>query len=118
MAYQTLGKLTEIFSIKKINERFQKRDIIIEVAENPDYPQYVTFQLSGDRCGLVDSFNTGDELKISFNLRGNKWSSPDGTTKYFNSLDIWKIEVPTKELGNHDKTFEDLNLGGEDEPPF
>ncbi len=118
MAHQTQGKLIEIFDIKKINERFQKRDIILEVAENPDYPQFVTFQLSGDRCGLVDSFNIGDELKLSFNLRGNKWSSPDGTTKYFNSLEIWKIEIPTKELGNEYETSSDLGSGNGEEPPF
>ena len=118
MAHQTQGKLTKIFDIKKINERFQKRDIILEVAENPAYPQFVTFQLSGDRCGLVDSLNIGDELKISFNLRGNKWSSPDGTTKYFNSLDIWKIEIPTEELGSDDKTSSNLDFGDGEDPPF
>ena len=73
-----------------------------------------------DNILLMKELWTQDEAsysggKIDFE---KSWSSPDGTTKYFNSLDIWKIEVPTKELGNHDKTFEDLNLGGEDEPPF
>ena len=118
MPYQAQGKLAVVFDIKKISERFQKRDLVIEILENPDYPQHVTFQLSGDRCGLVDSFNIGDELKISFNLKGNKWTSPDGSTKFFNSLDIWKIEVPTQEFGTNKELKNEAQLSGYDEPPF
>ena len=118
MTYQVKGQLAVIFDLKKINERFQKRDFVLEIAENPDYPQYVTFQLTGDRCGLIDSFNIGSELKVSFNLKGNKWESPDGSTKFFNSLDAWNIEIPTNEYGSANDYQQAAENGQRDEIPF
>ena len=38
-------------------------------------------------------FSAGEEVKITFNLRGREWTSPKGEVRYFNSLDIWKIEL-------------------------
>ena len=34
----------------------------------------------------------GDEVRIEFSLRGREWKSPQGDLKYFNSLDVWRIE--------------------------
>ena len=42
---------------------------------------------------MLDSVRVGDELKVHFNLRGREWTSPkDGVTKYFNTLEAWRIE--------------------------
>ena len=32
-------------------------------------------------------------MRIEFSLRGREWRSPSGDVKYFNSLDVWKIEA-------------------------
>ena len=34
----------------------------------------------------------GDAVRLDFSLRGREWRSPQGDVKYFNSLDVWKIE--------------------------
>ena len=34
----------------------------------------------------------GDEVKVEFSLRGREWKSPQGETRYFNSLDVWTLE--------------------------
>ena len=53
----------------------------------------ISFQLVQDKCSLLEAYNEGDEISVNFNLRGREWVSPkDGTTKYFNSLEAWKIE--------------------------
>jgi hypothetical protein len=52
----------------------------------------VQFQLTGDRCSQLDGMRVGDEVRIEFSLRGREWRSPSGELKYFNSLDVWKIE--------------------------
>ncbi len=64
---------------------------MLELADNPRYPQYVLFQLTGDRCDQLDNFSAGDEVEIDFSLRGREWTSPKGEVKYFNSLDVWEI---------------------------
>jgi hypothetical protein len=52
----------------------------------------VLFQLTGDRCAQLDGMAVGDEVRIDFSLRGREWRSPSGEIKYFNSLDVWKVE--------------------------
>lgn len=88
----TSGRLHAIFEAQQVTQRFRKREFVVELGDNPDYPQYVLFQLTGDRCEHIDSYQVGDEVKLEFNLRGREWTSPQGETKYFNSLEVWKLE--------------------------
>ena len=92
MAIEATGKLHTIFETTKVSERFTKREFVVEMSDNPKYPQTVLFQLSGDRCSMLDDMRVGDEVRIEFSLRGREWRSPNGDVKYFNSLDVWKIE--------------------------
>jgi len=92
MGIEATGKLHTIFETKQMSERFSKREFVVELTDNPKYPQVVLFQLSGDRCAQLDGFNVGDQVRIEFSLRGREWRSPQGETKYFNSLDVWKLE--------------------------
>jgi hypothetical protein len=92
MGIETTGKLHTIFETKQVSARFTKREFVVELADNPKYPQTVLFQLSGDRCTMLDDMRVGDEVRIEFSLRGREWRSPNGDVKYFNSLDVWKIE--------------------------
>ena len=92
MGIDTTGRLHIIFDTKQVSERFTKREFVVEIADNPKYPQMVLFQLSGDRCAQLDEFRVGDQIRIEFSLRGREWKSPQGETKYFNSLDVWKLE--------------------------
>ena len=92
MAMEVTGKLRAIFDTKQVSERFTKREFVLELADGK-YPQTVLFQLTGDRCANLDSFQVGDEVRLEFNLRGREWKSPQGDVKYFNSLDVWRIEA-------------------------
>jgi len=89
---ETVGKLHTIFETKQVSERFSKREFVVELTDNPKYPQTVLFQLTGDRCAMLDDFKVGDAVMVEFSLRGREWRSPAGETKYFNSLDVWKVE--------------------------
>ena len=93
MGMETVGKLHTIFETKQISEKFSKREFVVELADNPKYPQTVLFQLTGDRCAMLDEFRVGDTVMIEFSLRGREWRSPSGEIKYFNSLDVWKVEA-------------------------
>jgi single-stranded DNA-binding protein len=92
MGIEVSGKLHTINETKQVSERFSKREFVVELTDNPKYPQLVLFQLTGDRCTQLDDFKQGDEVRIEFSLRGREWRSPQGELKYFNSLDVWKLE--------------------------
>jgi len=99
MGIEANGKLHTIFETKQVSERFSKREFVVELADNPKYPQTVLFQLTGDRCSQLDGMNVGDQVRIEFSLRGREWRSPSGEVKYFNSLDVWKIEPARASAG-------------------
>jgi len=92
MGMQISGKLHVINRAQQVTERFRKREFVLELSENSRFPQFVQFQLTGDRCERIDDFEVGDEVQVEFSLRGREWKSPSGELKYFNSLDVWNIE--------------------------
>ncbi|MEX2481895.1 MAG: DUF3127 domain-containing protein [Gammaproteobacteria bacterium] len=93
MSMNTSGRLHAVFDTKQITERFSKREFVLEIAENANYPQYVAFELTGDRVGEIDAFKVGDTLEVEFSLRGREWTSRTGEVKYFNSLDVRNVQA-------------------------
>jgi hypothetical protein len=91
MGMEINGRLHVINEAQQVTERFRKREFVVELADNPRYPQFVLFQLSGDRCESLDGYEVGDEVQVEFSLRGREWTSPQGDVKYFNSLDVWTV---------------------------
>jgi len=92
MGLEITGKIHTVFEAKQITERFRKREFVLEMGDNPNYPQYVLFQLTGDRCEALDGFEKGDDVQVEFSLRGREWTSPQNEIRYFNSLDVWRLE--------------------------
>lgn len=121
------GKLIEIYDTAQISDRFQKREFVIEYAENPQYPEFIKFESVQDKCAMLDEYTLGDEVIVYFNLKGRKWTDRQGETKYFNSLQAWRMQKggetssspsPTHEASSHsDLPFSDEG-GDEDDLPF
>lgn len=112
------GKLIQVTDVQQISNTFKKRSFVIEYIENPQYPEYISFDLIQDRCSIIESFKIDDEVEISFNLKGRKWINPEGFKKYFNSLHAWKIEIiSNKYQKNTENTFKS-NSGSESESQF
>ena len=88
---QIQGKLIEKFDTRQVSDTFKVREFVIEYADNPMYPQFISFQLTQEKCSLIDSVEMGVNLQVEFNLRGRKWTSPQGQVRYFNTLDAWRI---------------------------
>ena len=86
------GRIIEITPTQQVTNTFQKREFVIEYAENPQYPEFVKFEMIQEKCNLLDAYKEGDEIDVYFNLKGRKWNDPKGGVKYFNSLQAWKIE--------------------------
>lgn len=79
---------------------FRKREVVITTEEQ--YPQHLAIEFVQDKTDLLDNFNVGDVVKVSINLRGREWISPQGETKYFNSIQGWRIEKLNPAEGNSD----------------
>ncbi|TSE10053.1 MULTISPECIES: DUF3127 domain-containing protein [Aquimarina] len=69
---------------------FRKREIVVTTEEQ--YPQHIMVEFVQDKCDLLNTFQVGQDVKISINLRGREWVNPQGETKYFNSIQGWRIE--------------------------
>lgn len=91
-SFEITGTLKQKGNTQQVSEKFSKREFVLTVDASTSYPQYISLQLTQDKCSQLDNYNVGDELKVSFNLRGREWNSPDGVLKYFNSLEAWRIE--------------------------
>lgn len=93
MNFEISGALIVKENTVDISASFKKREFVIEVVNerNSDWNDFLKFQLTQDKCALLDSFQLGDQMKVSFNIRGRKWEK-DGRVNYFNSLEAWRIE--------------------------
>jgi hypothetical protein len=105
---------------------FRKRDIVVTTEEQ--YPQHISVQFVQDKTDLLNSYKVGQEVKISINLRGREWTSPQGEVKHFNTIQGWRIEALQAEAASGDmppvpptEAFEpvsDLKDGDHDDLPF
>ena len=106
---------------------FKKREFVIKT--DSQYPQEILIELIQDKCGLIDNYNIGDNIKVSYNLNGRSWVNPQGETKYFNSIQGWRIEglqsesseAAKKAVANLDQAFEpatNLKEDDHDDLPF
>lgn len=94
MALEVIGKLIEKGPTMQVSERFKKREFVLDITEEVNgnaYPNFAKLQAVQNRCELLDGFSEGDTVKVSFNIRGNKWEK-DGKVNYITSLDAWRIE--------------------------
>ncbi|MDO6492856.1 MAG: DUF3127 domain-containing protein [Cellulophaga sp.] len=69
---------------------FRKREVVVTTEEQ--YPQHIMVEFVQDKCDLLNGYSVGQPVKISINLRGREWVNPQGETKYFNSIQGWRIE--------------------------
>lgn len=88
--FKLTGTLKVANATQVISEKFSLRKFVI--TDESQYPQDIEFQLTQDKCDYLDQYKVGEKIDVSFNLRGREWNSPSGETKYFNTLEAWKIE--------------------------
>ena len=87
MSFEIEGLLHKKFDTESKTETFQAREFVIKTSGT--YPQYIKFQLTQDRCSIIDPCNEGQNIKVYFDLRGREWNE-----KYFTNLNAWKVEIP------------------------
>ena len=132
MSFEIVGKLIEKFDTQQVSDRFKKREFVILKEENANgsiFTDHIKFQLIQDKCDVVEDVNLNDEIKVTFNIKGNKWEK-NGQTSYFTNLDAWKVEKVSSPESAPAPSFEDVpfpaaseesfakDAGSDDELPF
>lgn len=92
---QVTGKLLVKYDTQQVNDKFKKREFVLELAEEINgnvYTNYAKFQAVQNKCEILDRFNKGDMVDVSFNIKGNRWER-DGKVNYITNLDAWQIKA-------------------------
>ncbi len=85
------GVLLHILPVQQISESFSKRDFILQVNDGK-FDQEIQLELHGSNTDIIDAYGEGEEIKVTFNLRGKKFSKEGQSDRWFNSLIAWKLE--------------------------
>ena len=94
MSYELIGKLVAKFDTVQVTATFKKREFAIEKTDDigeRTIVNYAKFQCVQDKTDMLDKVNVGDNVKVYFNIRGNKWEK-EGKTNYITNLDAWRLE--------------------------
>ncbi|AOC94154.1 MULTISPECIES: DUF3127 domain-containing protein [Flavobacterium] len=87
---EVTGKVKVVNPEQQVSASFKKRELVVTTEEQ--YPQHILIEFTQDKCDLLSSYKQGDAVKVSINLRGREWVNPQGETRYFNSIQGWRIE--------------------------
>ncbi len=88
---EIIGKIKMIGEVQHVGDSFRKRDLVVTTEEQ--YPQHILIEFNQDKSDLLNGLNIGQDVKVHYNLRGREWVNPQGETKYFNSIQGWKLEI-------------------------
>lgn len=93
------GKIKMIDETKTFGTNgFRKRELVITTEEQ--YPQVIMIEFVQDKTDLLNAFKVGQDVKVSINVRGREWVNPQGETKYFNSIQGWRVENLSQATGS------------------
>jgi single-stranded DNA-binding protein len=87
---ELLGTIKHIFDEQRITDTFKKREMVLTTDEQ--YPQQIPIEFVQDKGNLLNAYQPGNRVKVSINIRGREWMPPEGETKYFVSIQGWRIE--------------------------
>jgi hypothetical protein len=87
---EVTGKIKVVNPEQQISAAFKKRELVVTTDEQ--YPQHIMIEFTQDKCDLLNNYSVGETVKVGINLRGREWVSPQNETKYFNSVQGWRIE--------------------------
>jgi single-stranded DNA-binding protein len=112
------GKVKVVMETMKFDSGFQKREFVVTTQEQ--YPQDIKFEVVQDKVSLLDGIQSGDSVKVGFDIRGNEYQG-----RYFVNLRAWKLDkegaAPAPADGQAPPpSMTDLppDTGGDDDLPF
>ncbi|MCU0365817.1 MAG: DUF3127 domain-containing protein [Bacteroidales bacterium] len=116
MEFEITGKVAEVYQIIKVNERFRKREFVIEHKESGSgqpYVDFIKFQLTQDKCDIIDESWLRHDVTVTFNLKGNRWEK-NGLVNYITNLNA--LTVTRGIIAKEDGIKQVRNVTLEDSP--
>lgn len=84
--YEAAGTIKLINPTQTFPSGFMKREFVVTTRAEK-FPQDLKFEVVKDKCAMLDSYQTGQEVQVTFDIRGNEYNG-----KYYVSLSCWKIQ--------------------------
>ena len=85
-SYEFEGTVKEIMDVQTFASGFCKREFV--VTDNDDrWPQDIKFNVIKEKCSLLDAFKKGEQVRVTFSLRGNLYNG-----RYYTDLQAFKLE--------------------------
>lgn len=91
MSYEIEGVIESISDTINVTDRFQKRELILSVADHRGEEQPIKIEFLQASCDLLDAYNEGEQVTVSFDITGRYWKNRQGDDMVFNSLKGWRI---------------------------
>jgi translation initiation factor IF-3 len=93
---ELIGKIKQIGQTKEYGSNgFRKRELVLTTekqSKDKKYYDHILIEFIQDNCHTLDSYNVGDNVKVSINIKGREWTNKDNEIKFFNSIQGWRIE--------------------------
>ena len=117
MDYQITGRIVEVYPVNRINERFRKREFVMEHKDNSSgqaFIDYIKFQLVQDKCEIIDESWLRQDVTVTFSIRGNRWEK-NGMVNYITNLNALTVTRGISTAEDGQPAFRKPGL--EDAPP-
>lgn len=112
--FEITGTIKVIFDEQTFGSGFNKREFVLTVPDGR-FPQDIKFETVKDKVALVASLKVGDNVKVSFDIRGREWKG-----NYYVNLSAWKIEGAGGAAGRDEPPeappADEAGASGEDSP--
>ena len=84
------GTIYKLFDLELVNDRFQKRVVVISVQDG-QYEEKIPIEFIQGKCELLNSFRVGDTVSVAINIKGSEYKE-----KFYPRIQGWKItnEIP------------------------
>ena len=90
---KVVGMVDRIGNVEIISDKFRKRTLVIVQGMDTQYPQHIKFEFTQNNADKLDYVNPGDNVEVSFNLRGREYTNKrTGEQDVFNSLQGWYVK--------------------------
>ena len=99
------GRVKLIMDLQSWDSGFTKREFVITT--NEQYPQDVKLECIKDKTNLLEGLAEGDEVEVSFNIRGNG--------RYYVNLQAWKLQKQDDGMNQEAPPAPDFEPVGDDD---
>ena len=113
--YELQGRIKVIFDPQSFPSGFVKREFVVTTDDK--FPQDIKFEVTKDRCALLDGLQAGEAVTVGFVIRGNEYKE-----RYYVNLTALQIKRP--EDDGNSRFYEDPETrmpdpeDSEDDLPF